>query len=80
MRPLRPYDEFAQIQHKLFYRIRVFRGNAEVAVKLEDEHTTNPFLRVDDDRIAAAIGLQGAGPVDVFTELRKRRDLFQLQA
>ncbi|HZF36550.1 MAG TPA: hydroxyacylglutathione hydrolase [Candidatus Angelobacter sp.] len=55
-------------------------GRASVPVKLEDEHTTNPFLRVDDDRIAAAVGLPGAGPVDVFTELRKRRDLFQLQA
>jgi hydroxyacylglutathione hydrolase len=55
-------------------------GRASVPVKLEDEHTTNPFLRVDDDRIAAAIGLQGAGVVEVFTELRKRRDLFQLQA
>lgn len=37
-------------------------------------------LSVDDSRIAAAIGLEGAGPVDVFAELRKRRDLFQLQA
>ena len=55
-------------------------GRASVPVKLEDEHTTNPFLRVDDDRIAAAIGLAGAAPVDVFAELRKRRDLFQLQA
>jgi hydroxyacylglutathione hydrolase len=55
-------------------------GRASVPVKLEDEHTTNPFLRVDDDRIAAAVGLGGAGPIEVLSELRKRRDLFQLQA
>jgi len=54
-------------------------GRASVPSRLEDEHATNPFLRVDDPRIAAAMGLIGATPVEVFTELRKRRDLFQFQ-
>ena len=55
-------------------------GRASVPVKLEDEHTTNPFLRADDERIAAAVGLPRSGPVEVLAELRKRRDQFQLQA
>ncbi len=51
-------------------------GVATVPAKLEDEHVTNPFLRVDDPRIAQAIGMAGASAVEVFTELRKRRDRF----
>jgi hydroxyacylglutathione hydrolase len=51
-------------------------GQATVPSKLEDEHATNPFLRCDDPRIAAAIGLVGATSVEVFAELRKRRDKF----
>jgi hydroxyacylglutathione hydrolase len=54
-------------------------GRASVPAKLEDEHTTNPFLRADDPRIAAAIGVSGALPGQVFVELRKRRDWFQRQ-
>ncbi|HTO84664.1 MAG TPA: hydroxyacylglutathione hydrolase [Methylomirabilota bacterium] len=53
-------------------------GVASVPAKLEDEHVTNPFLRVDDPRIARAVGLEGASPVEVFTELRKRRDHFHI--
>jgi hydroxyacylglutathione hydrolase len=51
-------------------------GRASVPSVLEDEHTTNPFLRCDDPRIAAAVGLVDAPPVDVFAELRRRRDSF----
>jgi hydroxyacylglutathione hydrolase len=51
-------------------------GRATVPTKLEDEHTTNPFLRVDDPRLAVALGLVDATPIDVFIELRRRRDSF----
>jgi hydroxyacylglutathione hydrolase len=54
-------------------------GRASVPSKLEDEHVTNPFVRADDPRIAAAIGMPSAGPIEVLTELRKRRDQFQFQ-
>ena len=55
-------------------------GRATVPSKLEDEHNTNPFLRVDDPRIAAMLGMgAAAGPIEVLTELRKRRDSFQFQ-
>lgn len=40
------------------------------------ELKTNPFLRADRPELAEAIGLEGAKPVDVFAELRRRRDHF----
>ena len=55
-------------------------GRAIVPSKLEDEHATNLFLRVDDPRVAAMLGLNGAGPIETLTELRKRRDSFQFQS
>jgi len=52
-------------------------GQATVPSKLEDEHYTNPFLRCDDPRLAAALKLVDATPVEVFAALRKQRDKFQ---
>lgn len=43
---------------------------------LAEELATNPFLRANDPTIAAGLGLTGASPVDVFTEIRARRDRF----
>ncbi len=40
------------------------------------EKATNPFLRSADPDLATAIGMPGAAPVDVFTEVRKRKDNF----
>jgi hydroxyacylglutathione hydrolase len=41
-----------------------------------EERATNPFLRADDPTIAAAVGLAGAPPVQVFAEIRRRKDSF----
>ena len=38
------------------------------------EKATNPFLRADVDAVALAVGLPNAGPVDVFAEVRARKD------
>jgi len=40
------------------------------------ETATNPFLRADQPSIARAVGLEGAGPVAVFAEIRGRKDRF----
>lgn len=47
-----------------------------VPSSLKLERATNPFLRAHIPQIAAHLGMQGASPVDVFTEVRKRRDTF----
>ncbi|RZO66828.1 MAG: hydroxyacylglutathione hydrolase, partial [Parvularculaceae bacterium] len=36
----------------------------------------SPFLRADDPALAAALGMAGADPVDVFAEVRQRKDNF----
>jgi hydroxyacylglutathione hydrolase len=43
---------------------------------LADERATNPFLRAHIPQIATNLGMEGADPVDVFTEIRHRRDNF----
>jgi hydroxyacylglutathione hydrolase len=40
------------------------------------ERATNPYLRVDDPALQAALGMAGADPVAVFAELRERKNRF----
>ena len=40
------------------------------------ERKTNPFLRTADDSILAQLGLSASSEVEVFTELRRRKDVF----
>lgn len=47
-----------------------------VPSQLKLERATNPFLRAHVPQIAEHLNMQGATPVDVFTEIRKRRDAF----
>ena len=43
---------------------------------LSEERDTNPFLRADDPAVAAAVDMAGAAPVEVFAEIRARKDRF----
>ena len=49
---------------------------ATVPSNLLWEKQTNPFLRSADPALQKALGIEGAAPVDVFTEVRKRKDNF----
>ena len=40
------------------------------------ELATNPFLRAEDPGVQAALGMSGADPVQVFAELRERKNRF----
>lgn len=40
------------------------------------ERTANPFLRADAPELQAAIAMTGRDPVDVFAEVRRRKDVF----
>ncbi len=59
-------------------KVNELRGNGSPTVpsRLDDEMKTNPFLRVDLPELQAAIGMTGAPPVEVFAEIRGRRDNF----
>jgi hydroxyacylglutathione hydrolase len=51
-------------------------GRSTVPASMEEERAANPFLRADDPKLAAAVGMAGAPPVQVFAEIRRRKDNF----
>jgi len=51
-------------------------GKPTIPTDLGREKATNPFLRADDPGLAAALGLAGADPAEVFREIRARKDSF----
>lgn len=58
--------------------IQARRANGEFTVpsSLQLERATNPFLRADDPAIQDHLNMVGKAPVDVFTEIRARKDKF----
>lgn len=57
-------------------RIRA-AGKSTVPTLLGLEKATNPFLRADDPALAHAVNLATAAPVEVFAEVRRRKDSFK---
>lgn len=51
-------------------------GGATVPSTLAEEKATNPFLRPDSPGIRAQLGLETASNIDVFAEIRRRKDVF----
>ena len=47
-----------------------------VPTEIALERATNPFLRADNAAVQAHLGMSGAAPVDVFAEIRTRKDQF----
>ena len=52
------------------------QGRPTVPATLGEELATNPFLRVDRVELQEAAGLVGRNPVEVFGEIRHRKDVF----
>ncbi|MEM7412801.1 MAG: hydroxyacylglutathione hydrolase [Myxococcota bacterium] len=52
------------------------QGVATVPTTIGAELATNPFLRAEDSGLQRALGMEGADPVSVFAETRKRKDNF----
>jgi len=55
---------------------RVRRAGRRCLPPLGLEKKTNPFLRPDSDEIRKSLGLERAGTVAVFGEIRARKDKF----
>ena len=51
-------------------------GRPTVPSALDEETRTNPFLRADDPGLKAALGMADSSDVDVFAEIRARKDKF----
>ncbi len=52
-------------------------GKPSIPVTLGRELATNPFLRAGDPALAQRLGLAGAPAVEVFAEIRRRKDSFR---
>lgn len=52
------------------------QGHPTVPSRLSDEIATNPFLRAHVPEIKARLGLEHASDVEVFAEIRRRKDRF----
>jgi hydroxyacylglutathione hydrolase len=51
-------------------------GKPTVPSNIGHDRTTNIFLQADDPEIKSALGMPKAGTVEVFAELRRRKNLF----
>ena len=51
-------------------------GQPTIPSTIAVENLTNPFLRADHPELQAAQGWQGRGPVEIFAEIRRRKDSF----
>jgi hydroxyacylglutathione hydrolase len=65
------------IRHRL-HEVRHVQeaGRPTVPSTILQEKMTNPFLRAAAPELKAALNMREAGPVEVFAELRRRKDLF----
>jgi hydroxyacylglutathione hydrolase len=70
-----PHNQHLQQRMKEVNRMR--RDNlATVPSTLGEELDTNPFLRVHSPEIRRTLGIQSGSPVEVFAEIRRRKDRF----
>jgi hydroxyacylglutathione hydrolase len=51
-------------------------GKPTVPGTMADERATNPFMRADEPSLARHLGLEDADAVQVFAEVRRRKDSF----
>ena len=54
----------------------VSHGTPSIPVTMDVEKAANPFLRADRPEVAAAVGMKGRKPEEVFTEIRARKNRF----
>jgi hydroxyacylglutathione hydrolase len=57
-------------------RALVGQGKPAVPSTIGVEKQTNPFFRADDPALRRAVGMEKASAVNVFAELRRRKDRF----
>ncbi|WP_306252852.1 hydroxyacylglutathione hydrolase [Parvularcula sp. IMCC14364] len=70
-----PDNTALQTRHEEIIRLRR-DGIPTVPTKVGIEKETNPFLRADHAALKAGLGMTAASDVDVFAEVRQRKDNF----
>lgn len=58
------------------FRAHLSERGVPPASLVSEESATNPFLRSGDPLLRKALGMEGAGDVEVFAETRRRKDRF----
>ena len=69
-------DRASQLAHYNLAFLMRKQGRATLPTTIALETATNPFLRTEDPGVQTALGMEGADPVAVFTELRERKNKF----
>jgi hydroxyacylglutathione hydrolase len=57
-------------------KAQISRNEPTIPVTIGDEKRANPFLRADLAEVAKGIGMAGKPPVQVFAEIRERKNKF----
>ncbi len=55
---------------------QIAAGQPTIPTTIDEEKAANPFLRADLPAVAAAVGLSGKSAVEVFAEIRARKNKF----
>ncbi len=69
-------DNLALRERITAIRAKRDKGEPCVPSTMAEERATNPFCRADSASIAAHLGMQGASEAEIFTEIRRRKDVF----
>jgi len=69
-------DNQALVAQDMAMRNLRTEGKPTVPTSVKTELATNPFLRANDPKIRAHLGMDTASDVEVFTEIRARKDRF----
>lgn len=70
-----PKNQELQLRMHRVNRMRQ-QNRSTVPSTLDEELATNPFLRVDSPEIQKTLEIEATNPVDVFTEIRRKKDYF----
>ena len=68
---IKRFKEIANIQEDI-----KGRGAFTNPTTIGKERLTNPYFRTDDEEICQFLGMEDASDLEVFTEIRKRKDAF----
>jgi len=69
-------DNAALLARAAEARRQIAAGTPTIPSLMGEEKRANVFLRADDPAVAAAVGLAGAPPAQVFAEVRARKNRF----
>ncbi len=72
---IEPENEALIAKAKMVDQLRA-QDKPTVPSTIAEELATNPFLRVDNPNLQSTLNMQGAPAVEIFAEIRKRKDNF----